>query len=248
MGQNQEDEQRQSLELCIDQGYIEEVLDVVKSGKEATVYCCRAAGNGGSSLVAAKLYRSRKVRRFANDALYNEGRLRQKQRRETRAIETKTRFGREASFEKWVADEYETLSVLEAAGADVPRPLAIVGRVILMEYVGNEGEPAPPLSSVLLERGEAEPLFERVLWNIETMLAANRVHGDLSAFNVLYRSGMPCIIDFPQAVDPRYNHHALTLLERDLENICRYFARCGVAADPWRLARDLWARFLRSEL
>ena len=54
------------------------------------------------------------------------------------------------------------------------------------------------------------------------------VQGDLLAFNVLMWEGSPCIIDFPQAVDPRFNQHAFDLLTRDVTNLCRYFARFGV--------------------
>ena len=57
--------------------------------------------------------------------------------------------------------------------------------------------------------------------NVELMLAYDRVHGDLSAYNVLYRDGEVRIIDFPQAVDPRFNSNALYLLERDIEHLCR---------------------------
>jgi RIO kinase 1 len=70
------------------------------------------------------------------------------------------------------------------------------------------------------------------------------VHGDLSPFNVLYWRGGVKIIDFPQAVDARFNPNAFFLLRRDLENVCHYFERFGVAADPDRLAGQLWAWFL----
>jgi RIO kinase 1 len=212
------------------------------------VYRCRAGRDANGALLAAKVYRSRKVRGFSNDAVYNEGRLRQSQRRETRAIVTKTRFGRQASFGKWVADEFETMRVLHAAGADVPEPLAVSERVIIMEYIGDEDAPAPALAAVSLDPPEAEPLFDRLIRNIEIALACNRVHGDLSAFNVLYHNGRPCVIDFPQAVDPRFNFSALTLLERDIGHLCRYFERFEVRADAGRIAHDLWERFLRSEL
>lgn len=248
MGQNQDNEQLQALDAFVGQGLIEDVLGVVKSGKEATVYCCRGGSGSPAQLLAAKVYRSRKVRGFSNAAVYNEGRLREHHRRETRAMQTKTRFGRETSFNKWVSDEFETLRLLHAAGVTVPEPFALFERVIIMEYIGDEDSPAPPLSSVLLDAAEAAEIFEQLMRDIETALACDRIHGDLSAFNVLYRPGRPCLIDFPQAVDPRFNFQALNLLERDLANLCGYFARFGVRADAGRIARDLWSRFLRSEL
>ena len=53
-----------------------------------------------------------------------------------------------------------------------------------------------------LEQSEAQALFERLLQNLEIMLGCQRVHADLSAYNVLYWEGQLKIIDFPQAVDP----------------------------------------------
>jgi len=84
--------------------------------------------------------------------------------------------------------------------------------------------------------------------NIELWLSYNLVHAGLSPFNVLYWQGHIKVIDFPQAVDARFNANAQTLLARDIHNLCRYFARFGVQANASRLAQDLWRRFLRSEL
>jgi RIO kinase 1 len=246
LGKNKHVEQMQTLEEFIDQGVVAEVLGVIKSGKEATVYLCRRTDAAGT-LIAAKLYRSRDVRGFRDDAVYREGRLRRKTR-EARAIETKTRKGREFAFATWVADEYATLSALHAAGGDVPAPFALSEHVILMEYLGTEDEPAPPLSAIRLDAADAQRLFDRTMWNVRLMLQCDRVHGDLSAFNVLYHEGGVRIIDFPQAVDARFNSSALTLLERDVERLCDYFGRFGVQADAFRITRELWGRYLRSEL
>jgi len=46
--------------------------------------------------------------------------------------------------------------------------------------------PVPALIDVELDAAEARALFDRLLWNIELMLAQGGVHGDLSAYNVLY--------------------------------------------------------------
>ncbi len=227
-------------------GLIDEVLGVVKSGKEATIYLCEASC--GRGLVAAKVYRSRQVRQFSNAAAYGDGRMRGVHRRDALAMTKKSRMGQEMSFARWVLEEYSTLQVLHAAGVAVPEPIAMSESVIVMEYIGDEDGPAPPLANARLGRDEALRVFGVLMRNVEMMLACDRVHGDLSAYNVLYRDGDVRIIDFPQAVDARFNSQALTLLERDIDNLCRYFGRAGLEADPYRLARGLWARFLRSEL
>ena len=165
-----------------------------------------------------------------------------------RAVTRKTRTGRGVQSGLWVAAEFETLKLLYEAGADVPRPLASSGSAILMEYVGKPRTPAPTLNRVALTPDEAPGLFVILLGNVELWLSRNRVHADLSAFNVLYWRGSVKVIDFPQSVDPRVNPSASALLARDVENLCRYFARYGVRANSSRLAGELWRRFLRAEL
>jgi RIO kinase 1 len=79
--------------------------------------------------------------------------------------------------------------------------------------------------------------------NVELMMAHNRIHGDLSAYNVLYWDGECWMIDFPQAVDPRVNPDAAEILRRDVTRLCDYFARYGVASDPVSLAEGLWQQY-----
>lgn len=247
MGKNKVAEQVEALGEFIDRGFVDDILGVLKSGKEATVYLCEAPSEP-NGLLAAKVYRSRDVRRFGNDAVYTSGRIREGHRREARAMVHKSRAGREMAFERWVRDEYETLVLLHGAGCAVPRPVAQSSTAVLMEYLGDDDEPAPLLAHSRLARDEAPRVWEEVLRNIELMLGCDRVHGDLSPFNVLYWRGAPTIIDFPQAVDARFNQNALPLLERDLERIAEFVARCGFDADARAASRSLWARFLRSEL
>jgi serine/threonine-protein kinase RIO1 len=65
---------------------------------------------------------------------------------------------------------------------------------------------------------------------------------------VLYWEGKATVIDFPQAVNPWDNPDSLFLLERDIRNVSTYFDQYGIAADPGRLARALWERFMRGTL
>lgn len=236
-----------ALDQFFTEGLITEVLHIVKSGKEATVYCCQAHPSTGVDLLAAKVYRSRNNRGFKNDAIYQEGRL-IIEGHVRRAVQNKSRFGREAQFGMWLDYEFATLNALYKAGADVPRPLMRSGSAILMEYLGNRQGPAPALQEVELARSEVRPVFECLMHNIELWLANNYVHADLSAYNVLYWQGAVRIIDFPQAIDPRFNPNALSLLTRDIENICRYMARYGLERDGRSIANRLWWRFKNAEL
>jgi RIO kinase 1 len=237
----------ETLAEFFDKELIDELLYPVKSGKEATVYCCRGGPKAPVPLVAAKIYHDRERRNFHNDAVYREGTV-ILNGRDRRAAAKKTRFGREFLFGAWVVREWETLRKLHNAGADVPRPIAFSERALLMEFIGDEEGAAHPLNRVHLEREQAQKLLAALLRNIELWLACDRVHADLSPFNVLYHAGGLVTIDFPQAVDPRFNANARDLLQRDVDNVCRYFARFGAYASGDWFVDDLWRRFRRSEL
>jgi len=236
-----------SLTDFYEQDLITDVLHVVKSGKEATVYCCTADPKTGMAYAAAKIYRPRMFRSLKNDAVYRLGRTQRDldgnvTRRDQRSA-FKSERGRAAQISSWIDFEFQTHTLLHSVGADVPKPLAHVGNAVLMEYIGEEGEPAPLLRDIRLTREEAPTLFECVLHNIELCLAHNRIHGDLSEYNILYWQGSVLLIDFAQAVDPRQNTDVFPLLARDIARVCRYFARFGVNTDAQMLASDMWKKY-----
>jgi RIO kinase 1 len=235
------------LAAFFDRALITDVLYEVKSGKEATVYCCRAHPDSGFDLLAAKVYRDQEHRTFHNEAIYREGRP-LLDKRAQRALEKRSAAGLRMQQASWRGFEWETLRLLHAAGCDVPRPVAFADSAILMQYAGDEEGVAQPLAGVLLRPDQAQPLFAQIMRNVERFLAQNRVHADLSPYNILFHRGRATIIDFPQAVDPRFNSNARDLLLRDVGNVCRYFARYGVAADADAITARLWWRFRNSQL
>lgn len=266
-----DDMDEEALAMFFHEGWITDVSHQVKSGKEATVHCCHAAPSTGVAVLAAKVYRDRQDRSFRNDAIYHEGRY-IPDRRIRKAAAKGTAVGRAARFSGWIEHEFSTLCLLHAAGANVPRPVACSAGGTLLEYTGDphprrrlavgstcdallmefigdpDGRPAPHLQHAPMERDEAHPLFRQIIRNVELWLAHDRVHADLSAFNILYWQGAVTVIDFPQAVDPQVNPNARMLLGCDVENVCRFFARRGVQSDPERLAEHLWRRYWRGEL
>lgn len=230
---------------------IADVARRVKGGKEANVYCCLGHPTSGYDLVAAKLYRPRKFRSLKNTTQYEQGRavldaaggvVGQRDWRMHKAIAQKSRTGLTAAQTSWLMYEFTLMQKLHTAGADVPEPIKHSEYALMMGYIGDETMPAPALIDVALDAAEARPLFDRLLWNIELMLAQGWVHGDLSAYNVLYWEGEITLIDFPQVVDPLTNPDARFIFRRDVERVCEYFARYGVRADGRRLAHDLWQK------
>ena len=230
---------------------ITDVTRLVKGGKEANVYACTADPAVGFELVAAKLYRERMLRHLKNDAIYKVGRILRdaegkqiKSRRERTAVLKKTGYGQHLDFMMWVGTEFRTQLELYEAGADVPKPIAQSGSAILMEFIGDEYGPAPALNEINLEPDEAQPLFDCVLENVQLMLEHHYIHGDLSAYNILYWDGEVVLIDFPQMVQARQNPHAYELLLRDVTRVCDYFNRFGVGADPQAITDDLWLPYM----
>ena len=229
-------------------GLITDVLMPLKSGKEASVYLCRAVrSNTSADLLAAKVFHDRERRGFRNNHAYRQGQIIGKHR-EQRAVRTKTEFGREVEEGWWRHREFEMLQTLHLAGADVPRPVAGSSHGLLMEFIGEEGEPAPQLKDTRLSPAEARRVFDRLIWNVELFLANHLVHADLSPYNVLYRAAGVTIIDLPQAVDARSNANARALLERDVENLCRHFDRLGIRTNAAAVAGELWRRFLYARI
>ncbi|MBN1640667.1 MAG: hypothetical protein JXA09_05485 [Anaerolineae bacterium] len=241
-----------SLRAFYNEGLIVDVLSQIKGGKEASVYLCQAHPSTGVALLAAKVYRPRRFRNLSNDKLYRQGRqilggdgrpINKSDHRIMRAIGKKTDFGVQVSHTSWLMHEYVALQRLYRAGGAVPAPIASSENAILMGYCGADQLAAPILNDVRLDPQEAAPLFAEVMRNVELMLEHEMVHGDLSAYNILYWEGQVVLIDFPQVVDVYGNGEARALLGRDIARVCAYFQRQGALCDPISLTDQLWAKY-----
>jgi RIO kinase 1 len=226
---------------------IVDVLGQVKGGKEANVYRCVANPRLNTPFLAAKVYRPRMFRNLKNDADYragggligDDGKALLK-KREQRAVAGRSKVGLEMLHSSWLGTENATLVKLHKAGVRVPKTYSVGKNAILMDYYGDETTAAPPLSQVLLDVDVARRMFEEVVDNLRLMLAAEVVHGDLSAYNILCWQNEFWIIDLPQASNPWQNPNAKQFFERDVERVCEYFARYFTPPNAPALARRLW--------
>lgn len=250
----------------VEHDYEEEVLGVLKMGKESEVRLVARSGEGRTSYIAEKRFKSKAFRSFRDDAVYRAtwftgpGSARAR-----RAVQGKTRRGRQMLEQAWYGHEWNELCRLHAAGVTVPppveelvptklpartfhwRPLGAAAKGgrdedteggYRMAFVGDAPVAAPRLSSVRLELTHGLRVWRDLLQEVALMLRAERVHGDLSAYNVLYWRERPVIIDLSQTVDLVTHPGARDLLHRDLEQLATYFGRQGVDADvdrAWQL-------------
>lgn len=247
----------ESLRGFIDDQLITDVVALVKGGKEANVYRCAAHPNLGVPYLAAKVYRPRMFRTIRNDHQYRQGRellneqgraFKRNEARLMKAVEQRTDYGQNVAQTSWLMHEYMTMERLYRAGGAVPRPVAAGENAILMGYWGDGNMAAPTLNGVRLELDEAEALFAEAWRNVELMLQHHLIHGDLSAYNILYWEGQITLIDFPQVVDCVANDFARDILRRDVERLCDYFASQGVRCEAQALMGDLWGRYVGSRL
>jgi RIO kinase 1 len=242
----------QSLEAFYYQDMITDVVAVVKGGKEASVYRCKPHETLDAEWVAAKVYRPRMFRQLRNDKMYRQGRaalgmdgkeINAKDWRTLKAMNKGTGYGQTMSHTSWLMYENKVLNLLHDAGADVPKSYAVAENAILMEYVGDELLPAPTLSEVRLQPDEVRPLFTRVMQNLDLMLQHGYIHGDLSAFNILYWAGDIVLIDFPQVVEIANNPHARKILSRDIHRVSEYFESYGMRINAKGIVHDLWKAY-----
>lgn len=149
----------------------------------------------------------------------------------------------------WAHKEFKNLKRASDAGVRVPKPIACDKNVLIMEFIGKEGIPAPRMrdipEDILKDDFELEELFIRIISAIKTLYEkGTMVHADLSEFNILMKGYVerefgtaanagaeieiePVIIDMGQSL--LLNHpHADEFLLRDVRNIIIFFNKLGL--------------------
>ncbi len=195
----------------VQDGYLTAFGGPISSGKEATVF---EAYGPDEVDVAVKIYRIN-ASDFTHMREYLEG---------------DPRFEGIGSDKKkvvlaWTRKEFSNLQRAHAAGVRVPEPIAVQRNVLVMEYIGVEGDPAPTLSDVNVENPQTA--YEVVREYMRRLHRAGLVHGDLSEYNMVVYKGELVIIDIGQALTV---HHptAEEYLRRDCRNVANFFTRQGL--------------------
>ncbi|PCJ61287.1 MAG: hypothetical protein COA79_06820 [Planctomycetota bacterium] len=210
------------LEALHEEGHLDHLAGVIRSGKEATVYL----GKYKNTYIAVKIYADRSSCLFQKKNIYCDGRT-MKNKRYRKALLKNTRIGKGINQALWIEEEYKQLSYFYLNEIPVPRPISQSERVIVMELIGDNGMPAPRLSDLNLSNQEAKMAFNQSVYNLGMILKAGRVHGDYSTYNILWWDQKAIVIDFPQTVSIENNHNFIFLLNRDISSLCKSFSQVG---------------------
>jgi len=203
------------LSNFMQKGVLKSVDFPIEKGKEANVFRATTA----DGYAAVKIYRI-ETSNFQHMMGYLEG--------DPRFVNL--RHGKRSIVHAWVAKEFRNLRLCAEAGVNAPRPVVFKDNVLVMGLIGEEGIP----DSTLQQMGSEEPErhCDELLAIIGKLWARGFVHGDLSEFNVLMhgREGQPYepyVIDVGQGV-LKAHPKAREFLERDVENVLKYFSKYGV--------------------
>ena len=225
---------------------VDSELGILKTGKEADVHLVRrGVPDGRSCLLAVKRYRDPDHRMFHRDAGYLEGR-RVRRSRETRAMATRTAFGKQLIAGQWAAAEFDALSRLYVLGTEsgairVPYPVQLLGTELLLEFIGDAeaGLAAPRLAQTRPDDAGLADLWRQLVDALTVLARAGLAHGDLSPYNLLVDDGRLVLIDLPQVIDVVANPQGAGFLARDVRNVAKWFEARGLAVDPDGLTADL---------
>ena len=208
---------RMILFKLLNRGFIAEIDGCISTGKEANVYHCT---NSEGQSRAIKIYKT-SILVFKDRDKYVSGEFRFRQG-----------YGRKnprKMVRTWAEKEMRNLSRIHKAGIACPEPILLRNHVLLMEFLGTDGWPAPRLKDKEISESKARELYRDIVLTTRKMFHECRlVHGDLSEFNLLYHEGRAYFIDVSQSVE--HDHpHALEFLRKDLVNVNDFFRRKGVA-------------------
>ena len=204
-----DDNTMDALLKAADRGLIDRMHGIIESGKESAILLADTS----EGLAAVKIYMKRAgAFREMHQYLRGDKRFRN------------VKKDRKAVVDAWAKKEFKNLK----KASDIVRCPEVYGlqeNVLVMEFIGEEFSPYPKLKDVNIENPDQalkQSLNQmKALWEEEKI-----VHGDLSEYNILVEEDELVWIDFSQGVHESHPE-ALTLLERDVENVVNFFRSQG---------------------
>lgn len=136
----------------------------------------------------------------------------------------------------WAQREYRNLFLARQAGVRVPTPRAVMNNVLVMEFIGDDGQPALRLKDSWPKK--PQEFFDTVVKYMQKLHKAGLVHTDLSQFNILNHNDEPVFIDLSQATTFE-NPNAKEYLIRDIKNVCAFFRKFGLDVDEEAVTKQI---------
>jgi RIO kinase 1 len=191
----------------LNKNILKEVIGIIKEGKESVILSGITPEN---KYAAIKVYRIEACN-FKTIWKYLIGDPRFKNIKKDRRFIVKL----------WCQREFKNLKIAYEGNVRCPKPLAFKENILVMEFIGEDGLPAPRLIDTVIEN--PGNVYKDVLEEIEKLIKCGLVHGDLSAYNILFLQ-KPYLIDLSHGTTVD-NVTAPGLLERDIKNVNSFFSK-----------------------
>eukprot|EP00494_Astrolonche_serrata_P024569 UN24828 len=194
----------------------DEIWGCVSTGKEANVYYAK---KGELDEFAIKIFKT-SILVFKDRDRYVTG--------EYRFRHGYCKKNPRKMVKMWAEKEFRNLRRIKKAGIPCPEAYCLKDHVLVMEYIGENGWPAPRLKDAKLPLSRWQKLYYELIKHMKTMFWVSKlVHADLSEYNVLYLNKQLYIIDVSQSVE--HDHpKALTFLQMDCRNVNNFFRKQGL--------------------
>lgn len=187
-------------------GIIERMQGFVKRGKEGSVLAGR---DYDGNTIAVKIY-AIEASNFNRMLPYIDGDPRF----------SRIRGNKKSLILGWCKKEYKNMIKAHSNGILCPEPIASMRNILVMEFLGRGYTPAPRLIDADIKN--PQETFEKVVDQMRHLYGCGIVHGDLSAYNILYWKREPYFIDFSHGV-LKSHPRADDFLKRDVGNIVKFF-------------------------
>lgn len=196
-------------------GLFREINGCIATGKEANVY--QACNESGQDL-AIKVYKT-SILVFKDRERYVKGDVRFKRY---------SKHNPRQMVRVWAEKEMRNLMRIHQSGIPCPKPIQLKLHILVMDFIGKDGQHAPRLKDAKLAPDDLEDCYyslKKIIWRMYRK--CRLVHADLSEYNILYFEGECYIIDVSQSVDQDHPK-ALDFLKEDIIHVNNFFSHKGI--------------------